>query len=70
MLFSFSENCTLILVHHTKLLKQWQERLQTFLGAGKDVVGVKGKNRPVGKIDIAVMQSLNRKEVVNPLVES
>lgn len=59
-------------MHHTELLKQWQERLQTFLGAGKDVVGVigGGKNRPVGKIGIAVVQSLNRKGVVNPLVES
>lgn len=53
----------LILVHRTELLKQWQERLQTFLGAGKDVVGVigGGKNKPSGKIDIVVMQSLNRK---------
>lgn len=63
---------TLILVHRTELLKQWQERLQTFLGAGKDVVGVigGGKNKPSGKIDIAVMQSLNRKGEVNALVES
>ncbi|MFZ2301654.1 MAG: hypothetical protein WAW10_07275 [Gallionella sp.] len=55
LISSSSENCTLILVHHTELLKQWQERLQTFLGAGKDVVGVIGgdKNRPTGKIDIA-----------------
>lgn len=63
---------TLILVHRTELLKQWQERLHTFLGAGKDVVGVigGGKNKPSGKIDIAVMQSLNRKGEINPLVES
>ena len=62
---------TLILVHRTELLKQWQERLQTFLGAGKDIVGVigGGKNKPSGKIDIAVMQSLNRKGEVNPIVE-
>jgi superfamily II DNA or RNA helicase len=63
---------TLILVHRTELLKQWQERLHTFLGAGKDVVGVigGGKNKPSGKIDIAVMQSLNRKGEINPLVEN
>lgn len=63
---------TLILVHRTELLKQWQERLQTFLGAGKNIVGVigGGKNKPSGKIDIAVMQSLNRKGEVNPLVEN
>ncbi len=33
---------TLVLVHRTELLKQWQERLQSFLGAGKGVVGTIG----------------------------
>lgn len=62
---------TLVLVHRTELLKQWQERLQAFLGAGKGVVGTigGGKAKPTGKIDIAVMQSLSRKGEVNPLVE-
>ncbi len=62
---------TLILVHRADLLKQWQERLQTFLGTGKDVVGLigGGKNKPSGKIDIAVMQSLNRKGEVDALIE-
>ena len=62
---------TLILVHRADLLKQWQERLLTFLGTGKDVVGIigGGKNKPSGKIDIAVMQSLNRKGDVDALVE-
>jgi superfamily II DNA or RNA helicase len=62
---------TLVLVHRTELLKQWQERLQTFLGVGKGVVGTigGGKTRPTGKIDIAVMQSLSRHGEVNPLVE-
>jgi len=63
---------TLVLVHRTELLKQWQERLQAFLGVGKDVVGTigGGKSRLTGKIDIAVMQSLSRKSEVSPLVES
>lgn len=63
---------TLILVHRTELLKQWQERLQTFLGAGKDVVGTigGGKTRPTGRIDIAVMQSLSKRGEVNSLVEN
>jgi superfamily II DNA or RNA helicase len=26
---------TLVLVHRTELLKQWQERLQAFLGSGR-----------------------------------
>ena len=45
---------TLVLVHRTELLKQWQERLQAFLGVGKGVVGTigGGKSRPTGKIDI------------------
>lgn len=62
---------TLILVHRADLLKQWQERLQTFLGVGKEAVGLigGGKNKPSGKIDIAVMQSLNRQGVVNTRVE-
>ena len=61
---------TLILVHRTELLKQWQERLQTFLGVGREVIGVIGGgiSRPTGHIDIAVMQSLSRKGDVNPLV--
>lgn len=62
---------TLVLVHRTELLKQWQERLQTFLGVGKGIVGTigGGKTKPTGKIDIAVMQSLSRQGEVNPLVE-
>jgi hypothetical protein len=63
---------TLVLVHRTELLKQWQERLQTFLDVGGDVVGTigGGKARPTGKIDIAVMQSLSRQGEVNALVEN
>jgi superfamily II DNA or RNA helicase len=67
---------TLILVHRTELLKQWQERLQSFLtnekgAVGKGVVGVigGGKNKPTGKIDIAVMQSISRQGDINPIVE-
>jgi hypothetical protein len=64
---------TLVLVHRTELLKQWQERLQLLsLGVGKGVVGTigGGKAKPTGKIDIAVMQSLSRQGEVNPLVEN
>ncbi|MFC7411811.1 TOTE conflict system archaeo-eukaryotic primase domain-containing protein [Hydrogenophaga atypica] len=63
---------TLILVHRTELLKQWQERLQAFLGVGKGVVGTigGGKARPTGTIDIAVMQSISRQGEVDPLVEN
>lgn len=62
----------LVLVHRTELLKQWQERLQSFLGVGKGVVGTigGGKSKPTGIIDIAVMQSLSRQGEVDPLVEN
>jgi len=63
---------TLVLVHRTELLKQWQERLQSFLGVGKGVVGTigGGKAKPTGKIDIAVMQSVSRHGEINQLVEN
>lgn len=63
---------TLILVHRTELLKQWQERLKAFLGVGKEQLGTigGGKSRVTGKIDIAVMQSLSRKGEVNPVIEN
>lgn len=62
---------TLVLVHRTELLKQWQERLQAFLGVGRDVIGTVGggKARPTGGIDIAVMQSLSRQGEVKAMVE-
>ena len=61
---------TLVLVHSTELLKQWQERLLAFLAVDKGMIGVigGGKSRPSGKVDIAVMQSLSRQGEVNPLV--
>ena len=62
---------TLILVHRTELLKQWQERLQFFLNIEKSLLGTigGGKSKPTGKIDIAVMQSLSRHGDINPVVE-
>ena len=63
---------TLVLVHRTELLRQWQERLQTFLGVGKGVIGTisSGKAKPTGRIDIAVMQSLCRQGEVSEQVEN
>jgi superfamily II DNA or RNA helicase len=62
---------TLVLVHRTELLRQWQERLQSFLGVGKGIVGTigGGKAKQSGKIDIAVMQSLSRQGETSALVE-
>ena len=63
---------TLVLVHRTDLLRQWQERLQMFLGLGKGAVGSigGGKVKPTGVIDIAVMQSLSRQGQVSDQVKS
>lgn len=63
---------TLVLAHRTELLKQWQERSQTFLGMCGDAVGTigGGKAKLTGKIDVAVMQSLSRQGEFNALVEN
>ncbi|MFT3821854.1 MAG: DEAD/DEAH box helicase family protein [Rubrivivax sp.] len=63
---------TLVLVHRTELLKQWQERLQAFLGMGKGVIGAidGGKSKPTGRIDVAVMQSLFRQGEASEIVEN
>jgi superfamily II DNA or RNA helicase len=64
---------TLVLVHRTELLKQWQERLHAFLATDrKDAIGTigGGKAKPTGRIDIAVMQSLHRQGQTSELVEN
>ena len=63
---------TLVLVHRTELLKQWRERLLTFLNVDKGVIGTigGGKAKLTGKIDIALMQSLSRRGEVSELVEN
>jgi superfamily II DNA or RNA helicase len=63
---------TLVLVHRTELLVQWQERLQSFLGVDKSGLGTfaGGKLKATGRIDVAVMQSLSRRGEVDPLVEN
>jgi len=62
---------TLILVHRTELQHQWQERLTGFLEIPKSGLGVigGGKKKPSGKIDIAVMQSLSRREDLGELLD-
>ncbi len=61
---------TLVLVHRRELMEQWRERLATFLGTEPSAIGVigGGKRKPTGLIDIAVLQSLVRKGVVDPIV--
>lgn len=54
---------TLILVHRTQLMDQWAIRLSSFLDIDEKQIGKLGggKRRHGGFIDIALMQSLNRK---------
>ena len=63
---------TLILVHRAELLQQWRERLSTFLdlsGASPGFIG-SGKKKLSGLIDIAVMQSLSRRDDLAVLLDS
>lgn len=61
---------TLVLVHRRQLLDQWIERLAMFLGIPAEAIGRigGGRRRPTGLIDVAVMQSLVRKGVVDDSV--
>jgi superfamily II DNA or RNA helicase len=61
---------TLVLVHRRQLLDQWRERLSMFLGLPLKQIGqiVGGKTDPTGTIDVALIQSLNRKREVKDLV--
>jgi superfamily II DNA or RNA helicase/very-short-patch-repair endonuclease len=58
---------TLVLVHRRQLQEQWVDRLSTFLGLAAREIGRVGggRNKPTGIIDIAVIQSLVRKGLVN-----
>ncbi|KAF1086187.1 Type III restriction enzyme, res subunit [Sporotomaculum syntrophicum] len=61
---------TLILVHRRQLIDQWRERLATFFDLPIKNIGQigGGKHKPTGIVDIAMIQSLYHKGVVNDLV--
>lgn len=61
---------TLVLVHRRQLLDQWRERLSAFLNLPVKSIGQigGGRKKSNGLIDVAVIQSLNRKHVVDDLV--
>jgi superfamily II DNA or RNA helicase len=58
---------TLVLVHRRQLLDQWIERLSAFLDLPSKSIGRigGGRRRPTGFLDVAVIQSLVRKGVVD-----
>jgi superfamily II DNA or RNA helicase len=55
---------TLVLVHRAELMRQWQERLGSFLELNGQKIGMigAGKKKPTGMLDIAVIQSLARRD--------
>ena len=61
---------TLVVVHRRQLLDQWVEALSQFLGIAPEEIGQigGGKRNPTGKIDVAMIQSLCRKGVVDDIV--
>ena len=61
---------TLILVHRKPLLEQWIAQLAIFLGIDAKQIGQigGGKRKPNGCLDVAMIQSLVRKEKVDDLV--
>lgn len=61
---------TLVLVHRTALLEQWRQQLSTFLGLDQKEIGTihGGQQKLTGQLDIAMLQSLQRKGAVADLV--
>src|SRR5207244_5414724 len=61
---------TLVLVHRQQLLEQWIERLAAFLNLPANTIGRLGGGRKklTGTLDVALMQSLVRKDAVDDRV--
>ncbi len=61
---------SLVLVHRRQLLDQWVERLSTFLDVTEKEIGRigGGRKKPTGRIDVAIIQSLVRKGVVDDCI--
>ena len=61
---------TLVLVHRKQLLDQWIARLNTFLDIPEEAIGAIGGGRrnATGIIDVAMIQSLSKKGVVDDIV--
>ncbi len=61
---------TLILVHRKQLMEQWKERISQFMEISPKEIGQfgGGKKKRFGKIDVAVIQSVNQKGKIEPWI--
>jgi superfamily II DNA or RNA helicase len=61
---------TIILVHRKQLMDQWVERISQFLGIPKKEIGRigGGRKKRTGIIDVAVMQSMSKKNTSNRIL--
>ncbi len=61
---------TLVIVHRRQLLDQWIQALSQFFGIAPKEIGQigGGKHKPNGKLDVAMIQSLSQKGVVDDIV--
>ncbi len=66
------ERNTLVLVHRQPLLDQWRAQLAVFLGLDPKDIGQigAGTRRPTGVLDVAMLQSLVRRDQIDELVGS
>lgn len=64
------DTSTLVLVNRRQLLDQWVQRIATFLGIPEKEIGRigGGRRKETGRIDVATIQSLQRKGVVDECV--
>ncbi len=69
-LIAIRKRNTLILVDRRQLLDQWREKLSVFLGIPEKKIGQigGGKKNITGKLDVATLQSLCRKGIVDDIV--
>jgi superfamily II DNA or RNA helicase len=61
---------TLILVHRQPLLEQWRSQIGIFLDRDENLIGQigGGKRKLTGQVDVAMIQSLSRKNTVDDIV--
>lgn len=72
-LISLRKVSTLILVHNTNIARQWRDRLNQFLDAGEEKLTgtIYGGKEDISKtVDIALFQSLNRKENLESILNN